>query len=114
MKPASASQADLFEGVGVAFVGVDEHVDGEEEAAYGAAAVGVYEELGDGDGAAGGEGGADFASSFFAAGFAFAVEDVAEGGDDVAGAEVGGEEIAFDEGETVGEIEAGGDFWWWG
>ncbi len=36
-------------------VGVDDHVDGEEEADYGTAAVGVDEELGDGDGTAGGE-----------------------------------------------------------
>ena len=35
---------------------------------------------------------------------------MAEGGDGVAGAEVGGEEIAFDEGEAVGEVEAGDGF----
>ena len=60
----------------------------------GPVAIGVDEELGDGDGAAGGEGVKDFGKEFFAAGFAFAVEDVAECGDGVAGAEeVGGEEV---------------------
>ena len=81
--------ADLFEGVGTTFVGVDEHVDGEEEAADGAGAVGVYEELGDGYGAAGSECGEDFGEKSFAAFDAFAVENVAECGGVVAGAEVG-------------------------
>ena len=92
---------------GVAAVGIDEHVDGEEETVDGAGAVGVDEEFCDGDLAAGGERGEDFLDQGAAAGFAFAVEDVAEGRELVAGAEVCFHEVAIEEGEALGEAEAG-------
>ena len=88
-------------------VGVDEHVDGEEEAVDRAGAVGVDEELGDGDLAAGSEGGEGLGNESAAAVYAFAVQDVAEGGELVAAAEIGFLQVAFAESEAIGEAEAG-------
>ena len=66
--------ADLLKAVGVALVGVDQHVDGEEEAADRPGAIGIHEEFGDRDRPAGGERGEGLLQQRAAAGRPFAVQ----------------------------------------
>jgi len=99
----------LLECVRVAVVRVDEHVDREKQGIWRSRAVVVGNELGDGDDAAGGERVEDLFEKVSGTRFAFAVEDVAEGGDVKARSKIHFLNIAFDCVQPIGEVLPLGD-----
>ena len=98
VKPISLEPAGhLGKGVRGAVIGGHEHVDGKDERKGRSGAVFIGRELGDGDDAARRQGIEDFLQEEARAGFALAVENMAQGGEVVARAEILGKDVAFDD-----------------